>query len=157
MRILHPTDFSECASNAEQHAVNLARALGAELLLLHVVVETPLYGEGLFGRADPTAFYDAQRAWASRTLDERARKIREATGLPVRVLVCTGAPAVDIADTARREDVDLVVLGTHGRGTLDRLLIGSVADRVIRTAPCPVLSVKPDAAPIAPAMSARQT
>jgi nucleotide-binding universal stress UspA family protein len=145
MRILHPTDFSDCAFNAEEHAVRLARSLDAELLLLHVVVEAPLYGENPFGTVDPVAFYDARRAWATKTLAARAENIRQGTGVTVSSLVCTGAPAVEIVAAARREGVDLVVLGTHGRGRLDRLLVGSVADRVIRTAPCPVMGVKPEA------------
>ena len=142
MRILHPTDFSDCATNAEKHAVKFARALGAELMLVHVVVEAPLYGENLFGATDPRAFYDAQRAWATRTLTARAERIRDATGLPTRPIICTGVPAQEIAAVAEREGVYLIVLGTHGRGSLARLLVGSVADRLIRTAPCPVMTVK---------------
>ena len=143
MRILHPTDFSECATNAEQHAVKLAQALGAELILIHVVVEAPRYGESPFAAEDPRAFYDAQRAWAARTLEGRTRSIAETTGVKTRPLVCTGAPAPAIVDVAAREAVNLVVIGTHGRGNLDRLLVGSIADRVVRTAPCPVMTVKP--------------
>jgi nucleotide-binding universal stress UspA family protein len=142
MRILHPTDFSDCATNAEQHAVKLARAFGAEVMLVHVVVEAPPYRENLFGAADPRAFYDAQRAWATRTLTARAERIREATGLATRPIICTGAPAREIAAVAEREGIDLIVLGTHGRGHLDRLLVGSVADRLVRTAPCPVMTVR---------------
>ena len=145
MRILHPTDFSECATNAEAHAVKLAKAFDAELMLVHVVVEAPLYGEFLFSAADPKAFYEAQRAWALRTLQTRADAIQRASGVKVRPLVCTGAPAQEIVGLVKDEGVDLIVVGTHGRGSLDRLLVGSVADRLVRTAPCPVMTIKPTA------------
>ena len=77
MTILHPTDFSESAEYAEQQAVKMAHAMGGELVLLHVAVETPLFGEGLMTTKEVREVYEAARKWATGTLEARAAKIRE--------------------------------------------------------------------------------
>ncbi len=141
MKILHPTDFSACAEQARAQAVGLARALGAELILLHVSVETPLYGEGLMGMKEVQAVYDAQRKWAEEALAARATETRQA-GVAVRLEFTVGVPFKEIVRVAEEEHADMIVMGTHGRGGLDRLLLGSVAERVIRLASCPVLTVR---------------
>jgi nucleotide-binding universal stress UspA family protein len=139
-RILHPTDFSECAKRAEEEAIKLLRPLGAELLLLHVCVEAPLFNEGLFGLVEPQKVYEAQRRWAEGMLKERVAAIREA-GVTVRSLVRSGVPHAEIIKVAADEGCDLIVMGTRGFWGLNRVLLGSVADRVIRLAPCPVMTV----------------
>jgi nucleotide-binding universal stress UspA family protein len=87
------------------------------------------------------AIYEEQRRWVDETLERRARSAR-AAGLLARAIVRTGPPASTIAETAAEEEADLVVVGTHGRSGLDRLIVGSVAERVVRLATCPVLVVK---------------
>ena len=72
MKILHPTDFSECAKQAEAAAVDLVGKLDGELVLFLALVETPLYGEGLISSQQVQAVYDAQRKWAEETLEARA-------------------------------------------------------------------------------------
>ena len=91
MKILHPTDFSECAEKARAHAGELARALGAELILFHVSVETPLYAEGLMGMKEVREIYDAQRKWAGEALEARAAEMRSA-GVTARWEMAVGAP-----------------------------------------------------------------
>jgi nucleotide-binding universal stress UspA family protein len=139
MKIIHPTDFTECAEQARALAVQLARALGAELILLHVAVEAPLFREGLTRPGELERFFDEQRAWARRALEERAGEAR-GQGVPTLARVVTGAPHHEIVETAKREGAALIVMGTHGRGALERFFLGSVADRVIRAAPCPVVT-----------------
>jgi nucleotide-binding universal stress UspA family protein len=139
--VLHATDFSEGAQAAEARAVALARALGAELVILHVAVEGMLYGETAFGRAELERVYEAQREWATRTVEERVAAARTA-GIAARGLVRTGVPAEVIVRTAETEQAAMIVMGTHGRGGLQRLMLGSIADRVLRTATCPVLTVR---------------
>ncbi len=141
MKILHPTDFSECADQAQQQAIRLAHAMGGEIVLLHVAVESPLYGEGLMSMKEVREVYAAARKWATATLEERAAAIRE-HGLATRVILKAGVPHEEIVKTAAEERADLIVLGTHGRGGVERFFLGSVADRVIRTAPCPVVTVR---------------
>lgn len=140
MKLLHPTDFSETAQQAEAQAVALARPLSAEIVLVHVAVETPLYSEGALG-FETQRVYDAQRKWAEEKLEASAAAIR-AQGVAARWLRRAGVPFEEIVATAAEERADLIVIGTHGRTGLNRLLLGSVADRVIRLAPCPVLAVR---------------
>ena len=139
--ILHPTDFSETAQAAEAQALGLARALGAELVILHVAAEGMLYGETPFGRAELRRLYEAQREWADRMIEARVAAAR-AAGVTARGLVCPGAPADVIVRTAEAESAAMIVMGTHGRGTVARFLVGSVAARVVATATCPVLTVR---------------
>ena len=141
MKILHPTDFSACAEEAQVHAIRLARALGAELVLLHVLVETPLYGEGLVAMKQVRELYETQRKWAGETLEARAAEA-SAAGATTRWKLSVGVPFEEIVRAAREEGADMIVMGTHGRRGLDRLLLGSVANRVIRLADCPVLTVR---------------
>ncbi len=142
MKILHPTDFSECATHAEQFAVRLARGLKGELVLFQALVEAPLYGEGLLNMREAQRVYDAQRKWAEETLEARAGQIRQNEGVPVRWTLQVGVPFTEIVKAAEQERADIIVMGTHGRSGLNRLLLGSVAERVIRLAPCPVLTVR---------------
>jgi nucleotide-binding universal stress UspA family protein len=141
-RILCPTDFSESAASAEQQAVELARALGAEIVLVHVASESPLFRETL-GTPKVRAVFEAQRKWATDTLAERATAVA-ARGVSARSLVRGGVAWQEIVRVAAEERADLIVMGTQGRTGLDRLLLGSVAERVVRQAPCPVLTVRPD-------------
>jgi nucleotide-binding universal stress UspA family protein len=140
-RIVVPTDFSAQSEKAWQTARRLARALGAELHLVHVFVEAPLYSESFLAGDRVRGVYAEGRAWAETALARLADAAR-AEGLVVRTSLREGAAAAGIVSTAREERADLVVIGTHGRGGLDRALLGSVADRVIRLAPCPVLAVR---------------
>ena len=139
-RIVVPTDFSSCADAAWDAALRTARGFGAEVVLMHVVVDTPRFAEGPTG-ADLRNTLDGARRWAERELEQRVAAAR-ASGLPVRSLLRTGEPQREILDVIAGERADLVVIGTHGRGGLARALLGSVADNVIRLAPCPVLSVR---------------
>jgi len=139
MKIIHPTDFSACAEQAQALATELARALGAELILLHVAVEASPFREGFMRPRELEQLLEEQRAWAAQTLEQRAAETR-ARGIPTRSLVVTGAPGTEIVEAARREGAAFIVIGTHGRTPLERFLLGSVADRVVRTAPCAVVT-----------------
>ena len=142
MKIICATDFSEEGQAAEAKALELVRALDAELILVHVNVETPLYGEAPFAMTDVERIYEAQRRWADDTLRARAAAA-EKTGVPARAVLRVGVPFEQIVAAAAEERADMIVIGTHGRSGIDRLLLGSVAERVVRTAPCPVLTVRP--------------
>jgi nucleotide-binding universal stress UspA family protein len=141
-RILVPTDFSERAAPAERQAVRLARALGAEIVLVHVASEAPLWREGLY-TPQVRAVFESQRKWAADALAARAAGLA-AEGVAARSVVRLGEPAAEIVRLAADEQAHMIVMGTQGRTGLERLLLGSVAERVIRQAPCPVLSIRPD-------------
>jgi nucleotide-binding universal stress UspA family protein len=142
MRIIHPTDFSPEAEAAESEAVRLATAFGAELLLVYVSVETPLYGETPFAIDDLAKAYEGAARWAEDQLAQRARRLAGqgvVTGWRRRV----GVPHEEIVKAAAEEHAIYIVMGTHGRGGVGRFMLGSVADRVIRSAGCAVVVVRP--------------
>ncbi|MGH7278433.1 MAG: universal stress protein [Candidatus Rokuibacteriota bacterium] len=138
-RILAATDFSQGAEAAWRLAGELAATYRAELLLLHVFMEMPRYR--FVELADLQRIYEEQRQWIQRTLEERAKEAA-GRGITVRTLIQTGEPAETIAETARAEQADVVVIGAHGERGLTRLLVGNVAERVVKLSPCPVLLAK---------------
>jgi len=141
-RILHPSDFSRASRPALALARELARAFEAELILCHAVQPVMPVGPG-------EGYVSArlvQQMWSAAERDARQRLGRlarsaTAAGLRVRSLVLEGPAADAIVRAAQRQRADLIVLGTHGRTGMRRLLIGSVAERVVRTAKSPVLTV----------------
>ena len=141
------TDFSAPAEQAGRAAVGLARVHRAELVLLHVFVELPLYAET--PATVVLQVYEEQRRWVQDELDARA-KDAAAEGVTVGTRLETGSAPETIARVAGEERADLVVVGTHGRSGLDRIILGSVAERVVRIAPCPVLVVRPRADAVPP-------
>jgi nucleotide-binding universal stress UspA family protein len=139
MKILHPTDFSTCADNARILAVQLARALGAELILLHVAVEVPQFGP--MRVRELQQLIEEQQQWAKQTLEERVAECRD-QGVSALARVASGPPHEKIVEIATQEGAAFIVMGTHGRGAVERFLLGSVADRVVRTAPCAVVTTR---------------
>jgi nucleotide-binding universal stress UspA family protein len=139
-RIFCATDFSEPAEHAWQVAENLASVHRAEVVLVHAFVEMPTYPEVATGQVHTV--WEEQRRWVQQALDQRAAAA-EARGVGARGLLVTGPPAEAVVDAAARDGADLLVVGTHGRTGLERVLIGSVAERIVRAAPCPVLVVRP--------------
>lgn len=150
-RIVAATDFSEPAERAVHVAAELARAHGADLVLLHVFVELPLYAE--MPATAVLQVYEEQRRWVQDELDARSKNA-PAGNIRVRTRLETGSAPEMIARVARDEGADLVVVGTHGRTGLDRVMLGSVAERVMRIAPCPVLVARPTASAAPEARSA---
>ncbi len=146
-RILFASDFSPASGPAFALARRLARALHARLILIHAyerVVPVAAGGPMMMPATLPPTVIDDLWAEAKRTgqrgLDRLAAAARR-DRLRVAVRLEAGPPAAAIVRTAKRERAGLVVLGTHGRTGLPRLLLGSVAERVVRIAPCPVLTV----------------
>ena len=149
-RILHASDFSPASRSAFTMARVLAKRLGARLILFHAYESVaPLamgMGTPMMPLAGPAsgAIVDRLRATAittgERGLERLAARARR-DGLRVSKRLAAGAPASAIVRAARKERAAMVVLGTHGRTGLPRLLLGSVAERVIRTAACPVVTV----------------
>ncbi len=140
-RIVVPTDFSPCADAALELARRLAAANEAELVLLHVLSDAALWSEGLASPSHVERVFESVRQKAVAELERRAEDVRRA-GVRARISTRHGAAWREIVDEVTDERADLVVMGTHGRGGLDRTFLGSVADRVVRMAPCPVLTVR---------------
>ena len=144
-RIIVPTDFSAGSEGAWLLARRVAAMSGGELVLAHVLVEAPVYRESPFAMARVREVFAAARTWVETSLEAWVGKAR-AEGLRARSALRTGLAHEEIVALATDERADLIVLGTHGRGGVDRALLGSVADRVVRLAPCPVLTVREPAA-----------
>jgi nucleotide-binding universal stress UspA family protein len=143
-RILHPTDFSEQANHALRYACGLCAQFGAELHLLHVVPEPALLDTGgvMDGFTSTQAWSDALTQHANERLLAMPDPVWAAGKTIVRA-VSQGAVFVEVVQYARDNAIDLIVIGTHGRTGLTHMLLGSVAERVVRKAPCPVLTVRP--------------
>jgi nucleotide-binding universal stress UspA family protein len=123
--ILLATDASQASTAAEDHAVELAARLGARLLVLSVVSGTPTARD--------------ERQLAVESIVQRAR----AAGADAQGMTWDGVAGESIVDAAEAESADLIVVGTHERGAVGRLFLGSVSDHVVRHARCPVMVVRP--------------
>lgn len=141
-RICCPVDFSDASRAAMEVAADLARRFGAELVLFHAYpVPGYTFPDGSVV-ASPKMLQDLADG-AERHL-EAWRRDAEATGAGrVQAEKVAGEPAAEIVSFAREQGVDLLVLGTHGRTGLEHALMGSIAERVVRRAHCPVLTVRP--------------
>ncbi|MEX0714956.1 MAG: universal stress protein [Planctomycetaceae bacterium] len=139
--ILLPTDFSEPSLAATRYAVEFARRFGAKLHLLHVIEDPVVYLPMFESYALPSR--DEFEQFAQTRLDNWILP-DDAEGLEIARHWVHGTPVVEIVRAIEREAIDLVVIGTHGRGFAAHLLIGSLAEKIVRKAPCPVLTVRPD-------------
>jgi nucleotide-binding universal stress UspA family protein len=143
-KILVPTDFSESADAALAYAKTLAGCLGASLHLLHVFVD-PFAPAGYAPEVYvPVSLEVRERALAAARarLEERLTAEEELFFRGTRTVVTTGLTAKQIVKFAAEQGITMIVMGTHGRRGLSHLFLGSVAEHVVRTAPCPVLTVR---------------
>ena len=149
-RILCGVDFSEHSRRALDHAVAIARWYKAEVTALYVFSTAPVAAVGPGPMAfEPIILTDVDREHLASDVREFATA-ESAPGVVINAVVREGFPAIEIVECARTMKADLLVLGTHGRSGLERLLLGSVAERVLRRAGSPVLTVpaaQPDAIP----------
>jgi nucleotide-binding universal stress UspA family protein len=148
-RILCPVDFSDFSQRAVDHAIAIARWYESTVTLLHVRPLVPI-APAAPEMLPPMALTAEERDDLVRSL---ARYLPASPGIPIERDVVEGNAAIEILEQARNLPSDLIILGTHGRTGFERLLLGSVTERVLRKAPCPVLSVprQPEtAAPAAP-------
>ena len=139
--ILVATDFSEPSQVALEYGRNLARSYGATLHVLHVVEDVTMRYSAEVAFAIPDILNDMERR-ATRELDATiTADDRRTLDVKRSVLISVGA-ATGITEYAKDNAIDVIVVGTHGRGAFQHLVMGSVAERVVRTAPCPVLTVR---------------
>ncbi len=144
--ILLPTDGSECSGKALAYALAFAQQFRARVVALHVMDQGWVdQTRRSFGEVRPNVFREAQ---ARR--EEEARGIVEAVadagtklGVAVETRIVTGTPAEQIVRLAKELPVDLLIMGTHGRTGISHVFLGSVAEKIVRRAPCPVLTVRP--------------
>lgn len=138
--ILVPVDFSDHADAVVEWGAHLAKAHGSKVVLLHAY-HLPVEFQQLEGAYLPPDFWANVKEEAEQSLGRYAERIRE-RGIGVEALVREGYPATVIVDEAKSLPADLIVIGTHGLTGLKHMLLGSIAERVVQKAPCPVLTVK---------------
>lgn len=140
-RILAAVDFSDVTESVVRHGAELARVFGAELVLCHIVdrgsliSQIPPGGEGYLPPNLPQLQEDYAR--------DQVHQLQARLGLPtLRLEVGHGAPYAEIIRIAKEGNFDLLLVGTHGRGAISHMLLGSCAERVVRHGPCPVLTIR---------------
>ncbi len=141
-RLLVPVDFSPHSEQALRYAAALADKFGAELFLLHVFQDLTIYQTEVVSGAPPIVPPVEQLTASARGEMERLVRDKQLGRFPAHTEIIEGAPVEEIVDYARDKNIDLIVMGTHGRGWLAHALLGSVAEKVVRKAPCPVLTVR---------------
>ncbi|HZV11652.1 MAG TPA: universal stress protein [Candidatus Kapabacteria bacterium] len=140
-RLLAPIDFSESSKQALHYAVEFARSFKAELHLLNVI-EPVMYPAEMFGQVGMVdvesvlekSANEEMQAWRTSLIPQ---------DVPAVVETLHGRPFAEILRYAEEHEIDLIIIGTHGRSGLDHFLLGSTAEKVVRKAPCPVLTVRP--------------
>lgn len=139
--ILVPVDFSGSTDDLLRFAREIARKFDSTVHLLHVVPDIDYF-------TPYESFVAAENMVAARKgiENEAERDLRglqdKLSGIPTKTAIRTGAAYVEIIDYVKSQNIDLIVMGTHGRGVLEHLLIGSVTEKVVRKAPCPVLTIR---------------
>jgi nucleotide-binding universal stress UspA family protein len=141
-RILVPTDFSKHSQNALLYAAAFAEKFGAELYLLHVVQDLALFIPEAVSVAPPIAPPVEQLTAAVREALDRVVRESKLEKVTIHQEVREGTPFYEIIQMAKEKDIDLIVMGTHGHTGLAHVLLGSVTEKVVRKAPCPVLTVR---------------
>ncbi|MHB8578811.1 MAG: universal stress protein [Ignavibacteriaceae bacterium] len=140
-KVLVPIDFSDYSKNSLKYAVNFVKKFGAELYLIYVV-EPIIY---------PPDFSMGQIAIPSVDLEMDKRAVEELEKLAMKeippeikvsTIVKTGKPFIEIIETASEEKIDLIIISTHGHTGMEHILFGSTAEKVVRKAPCPVLTLR---------------
>ena len=142
-KILCPIDFSENSLEALKYAAHTALKENATVYLIHIVDSRVYdYGGPIYEPVIPAMKSKIDQASKDRLRDKLLEKVPKEIRDRVEMVISFGVPFVEIIRAARDYDVDLIVMGTQGRTGVSHILIGSVAERVVRKAPCPVLTVK---------------
>src|SRR5262249_38840571 len=141
-RILVPTDFSKHSQNALSYGAAFAEKFGAEIYLLHVVQDLALFIPDAITVAPPMLPPIEQFSAVAKSAFDKLIKENHLEQFTIHQEVREGTPFYEIVRLAKDKDIDLIVMGTHGRSGLVHMLLGSVAEKVVRKAPCPVLTVR---------------
>ncbi len=141
--ILCPYDFSECSKHALKFAIEFATAYKAKLHLLHVFdIRVYDYGEPIFGISVlPQDAIGTIKTELANSIPEKVKNELSASG-GLETIAVPGVPFYEIIKFAKENEIDLIVIGTHGRTGIAHILLGSVAEKVVRKASCPVLTVR---------------
>jgi nucleotide-binding universal stress UspA family protein len=140
-KILVPIDFSDYSKSALKYAINFCKGFNAEMILIYVVepvIYPPDFSMGQIAIPSVNTEWDER---AKQELDKLAKE-EIPDSVSVQALIKTGKPFIEIIETAGELDVDLIIIATHGRTGVEHILFGSTAEKVVRKAPCPVLTLR---------------
>ena len=141
-RILVPTDFSKYSQNALKYAAAFAEKFDSQLYLLHVVQDLALFIPDMVTVAPPIAPSVEQMTTAVRAAFDRLIEANQLERFKIQREVREGNPFYEIIRFAKENEIDLILMGTHGHTGLAHMLLGSVTEKVVRKSPCPVLTVR---------------
>ncbi len=141
-KILVPQDFSEYSLHALKYAVTFAQIFNSELIVLHIVEPIVYPADFSFGQVSIPAMEEEIRKHSEEQLNELVEK-EIPKDVKSTALIRVGKPFIEIVEIAKSESADLIVISSHGRTGMDHVLFGSTADKVVRKAPCPVLTIRP--------------
>jgi len=138
-KVLVPIDFSDYSKSALKYAVNLCKFFNAEIILIYViepVIYPPDFSMGQI------AMPSINNEWDERAKEELDKLSKNEINISSRTVIKTGKPFVEIIETAKEENIDLIIIATHGHTGVEHILFGSTAEKVVRKAPCPVLTLR---------------
>ena len=138
-KILCPIDHSDCSKDALKYAVSFAMKDEAKLYLLHII-DIRTFNEGLEAMSVQIPDEETLEQLRIKLLDCIPEEMRD--DMNVEAIVIQGIPFAEIISTAREKDIDMIVIGSHGRTGIKHMMLGSVSEKVVRKAPCPVLTVR---------------
>jgi universal stress protein A len=140
-KVLVPIDFSDYSKSALKYAVNFAKSFNADIILIYVVEPVIYPPDFSMGQI---AMPSINTEWDDRAKDELQKLAKsEIAGVAsVKTIIKTGKPFVEIIETAKEENVDLIIIATHGHSGVEHILFGSTAEKVVRKSPCPVLTLR---------------
>ncbi len=140
-KVLVPIDFSDYSKSALKYAVNFAKSFSAEIVLVYVVepvIYPPDFSMGQIAMPSMNSEWDER---AKEELQKLAKSEIPGESI-VKTIIKTGKPFVEIIETAKEENIDLIIIATHGHSGVEHILFGSTAEKVVRKAPCPVLTLR---------------
>jgi nucleotide-binding universal stress UspA family protein len=149
-KILAPTDLSDVSARGLRYACNLAKDIGAEVIIINAIKVEELMSVWRQLQDNPSAKWDQANALEDRLVDRHKQLLDEfvkqqvpdiGSNLNVRKLVTVGEPYATLIDWAKQEPVDVIIMSTHGRTGIPRMMLGSVTEKVLRSSPCPVLAI----------------
>jgi nucleotide-binding universal stress UspA family protein len=140
-KILCPVDFSEFTDEIIDYAVDITKKFNAKLHMIHVIPNLNYFTpyESFLTPENLVAIERNIEVEVNRAFDKIVKKV----DIPVKKVIKTGVTFVEIIDYVKSESIDLIVMGTHGRSGIEHILIGSVAEKIVRKSPCPVLTIRP--------------
>ncbi|OQA69035.1 MAG: stress protein UspA [Ignavibacteriales bacterium UTCHB2] len=138
-KVLVPIDFSDYSKSALKYAINFSKFFNAEIILIYVVEPVIYPLDFSMGQIAMPSF---STEWDQRAKEELDKLAKKEINSSVKTIIKTGKPFLEIIETAKEENIDLIIIATHGHTGVEHIIFGSTAEKVVRKAPCPVLTLR---------------